>query len=302
MLTARRGDAADAEALFGRAVRADPHNAAAHAGRAEALRALDRSADAEAAQRRAIAVEPDAAGPWVNRTALLRALGRDGEALRSVRAAIRLRPDLAMAHAHHADLVGDRIQRVVSLRRTVALDPGAADRLSNLGGALHALDRYEEAERILGWALRLAPDMAAAWTNRGNALDALDRIAEAEACHRAAIGHRPDFAEAHANLAFLLQRTNRRDAALEAYGQALEADPKHPQAHYNRSLILLENAALRAGWADHEWRFATPQFRGQRRRLAARVWRGRTLRRRVCWSGGNRGSVTRFCSPPATPR
>ncbi|CAO3432805.1 tetratricopeptide repeat protein [Azospirillum doebereinerae] len=277
VLTARRGDAEDAATLFGLAARADLTNAAAHAGQAEALQRLGRKDEAEAAQRRAIAVQPDAAGHWVNRTALLRSLGRNGEAAWSVLRAIRLSPDLALAHNHRGELAGDHKAAVACYRQAVALEPSAANTFSNLGGALHALERFAEAERALGRAVRAAPDLAVAWTNRGNALDALGRPAEAEACHRVAIGKRPDLAEAHANLAFLLQRNNRRDEALDAYRQALEADPKHAQAHYNLALLLLEGGGLRAGWGEHEWRFGVPQFRGQRRRLAARAWRGENI-------------------------
>ncbi|MCG5238500.1 tetratricopeptide repeat protein [Azospirillum doebereinerae] len=298
VLTARRGDDEDAAILFGLAVRADSTNAAAHAGQAEALQRLGRHEEAEAAQRRAIAAQPDAAGHWVNRTALLRSLGRSTEAAGTILHAIRLRPDLALAHNHRGELAEDRMVAVACYRRAVALEPAAANTFSNLGGALHALERFAEAERALGRAVRSAPDLAIAWTNRGNALSALGRLAEAEACHRTAIGRRPELAEAHANLAFLLQRSNRRDEALDAYRQALEADPKHAQAHYNLALLLLEEGTLRVGWGEHEWRFGVPQFRGQRRRLAARAWRGENIAasRLLVWREQGVGDEILFAS------
>ncbi|MBP2230510.1 tetratricopeptide (TPR) repeat protein [Azospirillum agricola] len=298
VLTARRGDAEDAAALFERAARVTPLNAAAHAGQADALRKLGRLDDADTAQRRAIVAQPDAAEHWINRVALIQTLGRGEEALRGILRAIRLRPDLSLSHTHHGHLVSDPAAILASFRRAAVLDPAVPDLLSNLGSAFHAMDRFADAERVLGWALRCAPDMAVAWTNRGNALGGLGRLTEAEACHRAAIGHCPDLAEAHANLAFLLDQADRRDEALDAYRQALEANPKHAQAHYNLSLMLLRDGVPRAGWSEHEWRMATPQFRTQRRRLAARAWRGENIAasRLLVWREQGVGDEILFAS------
>lgn len=277
VLAARRGDNAAAEKRFALAVRANPLNAAAHAGRAEALQRLGRDEEALAALRAAVMAQPDAGEHLVNLTALLRRLGQSDAAQSVVRRAIRLRPDLMLAHTHLGSLTDDPRQALLCHRRAVALAPGHGDALNNLGGALYGIDRFGEAARVLGWAVRILPTMAVAWTGRGNALDALGRVDEAARCHRIALANQPDLAEAHANLAFHCQRLSQRDPALAAYRRALLSDPRHGQAHYNRGLLLLEKGDLRQGWAEHEWRFATPQQRHQRRRMTARVWRGENI-------------------------
>lgn len=277
VLAARRGDDALAETRFVLAVQANPINAAAHAGRAEVLQRLGRDDEAHAALRAAVAAQPDSGEHLVNLTALLRRLGQDAAARDVVRRAIRVRPDLTLAHTHLACLTDDRGQALRAHRRAVALAPGQADGLNNLGGALYGMDRFPDSARLLGWAARILPTMAVAWTGQGNALDALGRFDEAERSHRIAMALQPDLAEAHANLAFHHQRLNRREAALACYRRALRSDPRHGQAHYNRGLLLLERGDLRHGWAEHEWRFATPQQRSQRRQLTARSWRGENI-------------------------
>ncbi|PWC33020.1 tetratricopeptide repeat protein [Azospirillum sp. TSO35-2] len=302
VLAKRRGAWEEATALLTRAAAAAPANAAAHAALCEALQALGRMDAAERASRNSVAAQPDAAEHWINRTALLRRMGHDTATPAAARAAItraqRLRPDLALVHSHRGELTVDPGEAVAAHRVAVALAPAAADLLSNLGGALHRTERFAEAERVLAWAARCDPGLAVAWTNRGNALEALGRVVEAEACHRAAIDRDPALAEAHGNLAYLLQRQNRREEALAAFTAALDADPKHAQSHYNRSLLLLEDGNLRPGWTDHEWRFATPQFRAQRRRLAMRTWRGENIagRRLLVWREQGVGDEILFAS------
>ncbi|ALG73290.1 hypothetical protein VY88_24060 [Azospirillum thiophilum] len=298
VLAKRRGALEEAVELLVRASAADPHNAAAHAALCETLQGLGRLDDAERISRNCVAVQPEGAGQWVNRTALLRSLGRVGPAWSAVRHALRLRPDLAPAHGHWGELMDRPEDAVAAHRIATALVPAAADTLSNLGGALHKIGRFGEAERLLDRATRCDPNLAAAWTNRGNALAALGRVAEAELCHRAAIDHAPSFAEAHGNLACLLQRQNRRTEALAAFDAALEADPKYAQGHYNRSLLLLEEGALRAGWTGHEWRFGTPEFQSQRRKFSMRPWRGENIagRRLLVWREQGVGDEILFAS------
>nr|WP_301311821.1 tetratricopeptide repeat protein [Azospirillum lipoferum] len=298
VLAKRRGSLDEARDLLVRATAADPQNASAHAALCEVQQGLGQFDAAERSSRACVALQPETVGHWVNRTALLRRIGQVEAARSTVTHALRLRPDLAPAHSHFAELATSAGDAVKARRIAVSLTPAAADVLSNLGGALHKLLRFDEAARLLERATRCDPGHAVAWTNRGNALEALGRVAEAEACHRTAIDLAPSLADAHGNLAYLLKRHGRQEEALAAFDAALESDPKHAQARYNRSLLLLEAGELRAGWADHEWRFATPQFQDQRRRLAMRAWRGENIagRRLLVWREQGVGDEILFAS------
>ncbi|BAI74181.1 TPR repeat-containing protein (plasmid) [Azospirillum sp. B510] len=298
VLAKRSGSLEEARALLVRAAAADPTNASAPAALCEVQQGLGQFDAAERASRACVVAQPDGAGHWVNRTALLRRMGHDGAARSAVTHALRLTPDLVPAHGHRAELAASPEDAVEGHRVAVCLAPGLAEIHSNLGAALHKTDRFAEAEHVLTRAIRCDPALAVAWTNRGNAVEALGRVAEAETCHRTAIGQNPSLADAHANLAHLLDRHGRAEEALAAFDAALEADPKHPQAHYNRSLLLLKTGVLRGGWTDHEWRFATPQFQGQRRRLAMRAWRGENIagRRLLVWREQGVGDEILFAS------
>ncbi|WP_376959930.1 tetratricopeptide repeat protein [Azospirillum sp. A26] len=298
VLAKRRGSLEEARDLLAQASSADPHNASAHAALCEVQQGLGQLEAADRASRACVAVQPDGVGHWVNRTALLRRTGQVAAARSAIIRALRLRPDLAPALGHLAELADTPAEAVKIHRIAVSLTPGTADVLSNLGGALHKLLRFDEAARMLDRATRCDPGLAVAWTNRGNALEAMDRIAEAETCHRTAIELAPSLADAHGNLAYLLKRHGRQEEALAAFDAALEADPKHAQARYNRSLLLLETGALRTGWADHDWRFATPQFQDQRRRLTMRAWRGENIagRRLLVWREQGVGDEILFAS------
>ncbi|PWC71745.1 tetratricopeptide repeat protein [Azospirillum sp. TSH58] len=301
ILRYRQGDAGGAAAVLALAVKADPGNAAAHAALADACQTLGRHDSALAAQRNAVLLRPDAAEHWLNRTALLRARGEGGEAEACARRALRIRPLLGLAHAHLGHLLAEREDREGaerSHRRALALAPSEVDALANLGAFLLRTDRPTEAERLLRRATAAAPDAAAAWSHRGSALDRLGRIEEALACHRRAIDRAPEMAEAQANLAMHWARRQRPAEAIAAYRQAIRFDPALPTAHYNLSLLLLERGELRSGWTEHEWRFDTPQFRDQKRRFAARPWRGENIAsaRLLVWREQGVGDEILFAS------
>nr|WP_211112341.1 tetratricopeptide repeat protein [Azospirillum soli] len=301
VMALRRNDAQEATGFLVRATASEPSNAAAHAALSNALQALGRYDAAEAALRHAAAAQPDAAEHWVNRTALLRGFGRDREAESCVRRALRLRPDLGLAHTHLGNLLagrGEAAGAALCHRRALVLAASGVDALINLGSAFQASERFVEAARVLRRATVLDPGAVAAWTNLGNALDSLGRHGEAYACHRMAVERAPGMAEAHANLAMHWNRQGRREEAAEAYLQALQADPQFAQAHYNLALLLLESGILRQGWAEHEWRFGTPQFQGQERALSARAWRGENIAssRLLVWREQGVGDEILFAS------
>ncbi len=279
VLAMRRNDPTAGRAHFAAAARRNPLNGPAHAGHADALQRLDRCEEALVSLRAAMTLDPAGADSLVNLTALLRRLDRPDAARRMAERAVRLRPDLRLAHAHLAALSDTAAQALALHRNAVVLAPDQAEALNNLAGALHGADRFGDSARLFGWALRLLPGLVAAWTGRGNSLGALGRVDEALRCHRTAIALQPDFPEAFGNTAFLFQRMNRRAPALSQYRRAIAVDPRHGQARYNRGLLLLEAGEMRPGWAEHEWRFATPQFAGQRRRLSAKAWRGENIAR-----------------------
>ena len=96
---------------------------------------------------------------------------------------------------------------------------------SNLGLALKALGRLEEARQHYGTALALRPDYAAAHVNLGNVLVALGQVTEAVPHYRKAAAIRPDDPEAHVQLSLALAGLLRYDEAVAPGERAVALKP-----------------------------------------------------------------------------
>ncbi|MGO9930927.1 MAG: tetratricopeptide repeat protein, partial [Steroidobacteraceae bacterium] len=93
--TRRTEEAAD---LLGRAVAANPRDAAAHSNYGNVLRDLKRFAEALDSYARALQIKPDYAEAHNNRGNTLRDLKRFAEALDSYARALQIKPEYAEAH------------------------------------------------------------------------------------------------------------------------------------------------------------------------------------------------------------
>jgi tetratricopeptide (TPR) repeat protein len=137
-------------------------------------------------------------------------------------------------------------------RRALALDPASAHAHSNLGNVQQALGDHAGAVESYQAALRLEPGHPQAHYNLGTALAALDRPEDAIAAYRAALRVRPDYAEALNNLAGLLQGLDRVDEAIEAYQSALAVTPDAPHLLVNLGTALRQAGRLDAAITHYE--------------------------------------------------
>jgi len=139
--------------------------------------------------------------------------------------------------------------------RAVQLSP-SAPKYSNLGLALQAQDKLDEAAAAYRKALALQPDFAAAHNNLGNALADLGNLDQSVAHYRRAILIKPDFAVAHNNLGARLKDLGKLEEAIECYRRALRIKPDFSEAYSNllfvysfhSSLDPREYLALARGW------------------------------------------------------
>jgi tetratricopeptide (TPR) repeat protein len=76
--------------------------------------------------------------------------------------------------------------------------------------------------------------------NLGVALQAEQRFDEAAAHYRRAIALRSDYAPAYSNLGTVLRAKGQLPPAVDAYEQALRLQPAYPDAHYNLANALLD--------------------------------------------------------------
>ena len=125
---------------------------------------------------------------------------------------------------------------VEGFRRALALDPGYLKAYDNLGLALDALGRYDEAIQSGEEALRLNRARAShsPWPalNLGLVLMRLERLDEAEALFRESAREDPRFAPAPYQLGVVLEKKGRAADAVAALSEAARLDPQYAEPHY----------------------------------------------------------------------
>jgi tetratricopeptide (TPR) repeat protein len=109
---------------------------------------------------------------------------------------------------------------------------------NNLGAALQADQRLDEAAVHYQRAISLRPDYAPAYSNLGTALRARGRLDEAVASYERALQLRPDYPDAHYNLANALLDQGKSDAAVQHFQVALRSVPGSAEVHNNLGIAL----------------------------------------------------------------
>ena len=196
-------------------------------------------------------------------------------------------------------------RRCTSSRQALKVNSGSSDAMSNLGLALDASGRYEEAISSFRHALQLAPDHPEILFNLGNVHLKLGRIAEAMASYEGVLANEPTHVGTLVNRGNALLRLNRPGEAIASYDHALTLLPGHPQILTNRGHALpparparrgacgfqrgargcaanspkpiskpamthLSLGDFEAGWKEYEWRWKTDAFAGHRRQFRRR--------------------------------
>ena len=127
---------------------------------------------------------------------------------------------------------------------SLALVPGRASTLLNLGAARVAGGRHAAALSVLEQALEVAPADLDAWSYKAAALAGLGRHAEALACHDHVLGSAPERAPNWLRRGQALQALERPAEALDAYARALTLDPTMAPAWSQRGDILRDAGRL----------------------------------------------------------
>ncbi|THB69132.1 MAG: tetratricopeptide repeat protein, partial [Desulfovibrio sp.] len=141
---------------------------------------------------------------------------------------------------HHMNKLEDAAQ---SYRNALAIDPLFEEALSNLGAALIGMKRPGEAVPYFETALRVTNDprkRASIFNNLGSALFDLDRQGAALTCFYESLFLQPQNPGAHSNIAFVYRNQGRLSEALEHAELALEQNPDYTNAHATKGLVLAE--------------------------------------------------------------
>jgi tetratricopeptide (TPR) repeat protein len=243
--TQRRNLSAAVE-LFDRAIELNPQNATFFSNRGNALKDMKRLDEALTSFNHAIVIKPDYAEALNNRGVVLHEMKRSGEALASLVRALAIKPDYAEAHY-------------------------------NRGNALSALKRLDEALTSFNRALAIKPDYAQALYNRGIVLSDLRRLDEALASYVRALAIRPDHIEALNNRGVVLRELKRVDEAITSYDRAIAIEPDFADALYNRGLAQLLCGDYRRGFGGYEWRWKAKDFSSTPPEISAPKWQGEDI-------------------------
>ena len=152
--------------------------------------------------------------------------------------------------ARHAsgDLAGARAR----YEEILALNPDQFDALHSLGILAAQTGDPLTALRLIGRAIAQDPHQAAPFCNLGNALQALNRLDEAAAQYERAIELRPDYEIAHFNMGKIHLSRRQWDAAVAHYDRAILANPRRAESHFLRGNSLREAGDLQAALAAYD--------------------------------------------------
>jgi tetratricopeptide (TPR) repeat protein len=123
-------------------------------------------------------------------------------------------------------------------RRAIAVTKDNYLAYDNLGTALTAKGKLDEAVGEYQEALRIKPDFAEAHNNLGSCLAKKGELAEAIDQFVQALKLNPGFAEAHFNLAAALGDAGRIQDAIAQYQEAIRLKPDFTDARYNLGNVL----------------------------------------------------------------
>ena len=135
-------------------------------------------------------------------------------------------------------------EAIASYQRALALKPDHADAHYKLGNALRDRNKLEAAVAAYRRALALKPGFAEAHGNLGNALKSQGKLDEAVASYRRVLALKPDFAEMHGNLGNALQDQGKLDEAVASFRQALALKPGFAGIHSDLGVALRDQGKL----------------------------------------------------------
>ena len=136
--------------------------------------------------------------------------------------------------------------------QTLSLYPSCALAHNNLGLALSARGKRDEAIGQYEQALTARPDYAPAHNNLANVFAAQGRTGEAILHYELALKSLPEYADAHYNLALALAGQGRTDEAIGQYELTLRSQPDYALARNNLANALAARGKYGEAVANYE--------------------------------------------------
>jgi tetratricopeptide (TPR) repeat protein len=280
-------DRAAAEAVLRAAQRRHPDDVWVNYNLARVLEALSRTDEAHRYYTAARSIRPETAHELAH---ALESRGESDEAIEVFRrlCLIRARNGRHLTCFGRASQARGRAEEsgkilvsvIAALREEIQLHPDHVNAHSNLGNALDAQGKLDEAIAECRTTIKLKPDVAGAHRNPGAAFSQHGKLDEAIAEYRTAINLSPDFAGAHGNLGYALTAQGKLEEAIAEYRIAIELKPDYAEAHCDLGMRLRGRGSfaeavqeLRKGHdlgsRRPDWRFPSAQWLAEAETMAA---------------------------------
>ena len=187
-------------------------------------------------------------------------------------------------------------EAIVAYKKAISIKPDYADAYYNMGIILKEQSKLEEAIVAYNKAIFIKPDYAKAYNNMGIALKAQSKLEEAIVAYNKAISIKPDYAEAYHNMGNALQEQNKLKEAIKAYNNALAIQPDNAEINHNLSFALLATKDFDQGFIQSESRWKTKGRVGTFLQSAKPMWNGEKNQRILVWGEQGIGDELMFSS------
>lgn len=235
------GNLKEAMLCFSRAVSLAPDYADAHHNLANAYGKRKEFERAYNHALKAVTHAPGFAMAWVTLATTLYGLNRKHEALDAATNALNIYPGLpegALIRARVLWSLGRYLDAVPDYRASIEKFGRDPDVLSEFGGRLLEVGRWDEALPILDRLVQVAPDNVAGLLLQGRAYEGLWRYGEAESVFRQAAALAPESSEPFWQLSKVLQTQKKYQEAEVAIARALEINPESIDLLLHLSTLL----------------------------------------------------------------
>ena len=214
--------------LWSDVVSKSPHNHRAHYNLGNVMQRRGQLADAQAQYEKALELKPSFAVAHDNLGLVLMKKGRLSEAMEHSGMAVHIKPGNATIQNNFGQILlkQGRIKEAADhFSRAVRISPAYAKAQNNLGIALAQQQKLGEAKKHLLTAARLDPNNSEIQNNLGQVFMLQGNYGKAANHFEVAIQLNPDFAQAQTNLGFMRLKQQKPDEAAQHFLKALKINP-----------------------------------------------------------------------------
>ncbi|MEZ5292952.1 MAG: sulfatase-like hydrolase/transferase [Vicinamibacterales bacterium] len=237
----------EAVAKVREALAADPEIIEAYSRLGNILSKAGRHAEAVTAYQQALALDPEHQQSTYNLALAYRALGRIPEAIVGFERSQQLDPRSGRALFQLGDIAmqqGDPAKALEHLTKGLSLDVDRPPYLVKMGEAYLALNRYDEAERVLKEAVSLRPAVPRGQYNLALVAEHRGNSGAARAAYEAEVAENPKNYGAQFNLGKALMKEGRLIDAVARLRASVEAKPDFAEGFLYLSKALLDSGQL----------------------------------------------------------